>query len=137
VAGYPEKLRVSLVRKHLFDSAFHIELAGKPANRIDTMYVSQCLSSATGFMTLVLYALNRHFFLNEKSAFLESAGFEIRPPRFHEQVGKILGALGSDDAALSKNVEAMREVHRELALLCEKELPAAELKKALGALRRE
>ena len=33
--------------------------------------------------------------------------------------------------------EFMREVHRELALLCEKELPAAELKKSLGALWRE
>ena len=137
VAAYPEKLRVAIVRKHLFDSAFHIEIAGKPANRGDTAYVAQCLSSAAGFMTLVLYALNRHFFLNEKGAFLESVRFEIRPARFHEQTGKILGALGNDDAALSKNVEAMREVHRELALLCEKELPAAELKKSLGALWRE
>jgi hypothetical protein len=31
----------------------------------------------------------------------------------------------------------MRVVHRELALLCEKELPAAELRKSLGALWRE
>lgn len=137
VAEYPEKLRVALVRKHLFDSVFHVEIAGKSAHRGDTVYVSQCLSSALGFMTLVLYALNRHFFLNEKGAFLESARFEIRPVRFHEQTGKILGALGNDDAALSKSVEAMREVHRELARLCEKELPAAELKNALGALWRE
>ena len=137
VAEYPEKLRISLVRKHLFDSVFQIEIAGKPAHRGDTAYVSLCLSSAVGFMALVLYALNRHFFLNEKGAFLESARFEIRPPRLHEQVGKILGGLGNDDAALSKSVEAMREVHRELARLCEKELSAAELKKALGALWRE
>jgi predicted nucleotidyltransferase len=137
VAEYPEKLRVALVRKHLFDSAFHIEIAGKPAHRGDTASVSQCLSSATGFMTLVLYALNRRFYLNEKGAFLESARFEIRPARFHDQTGKILGALGNDDATLYKSVEAMREVHRELAMLCEKELPAAELKKSLGALWRE
>ena len=31
----------------------------------------------------------------------------------------------------------MREVHRDLALLCEKEMPQAELKIALGALWRE
>ena len=74
VAEYPEKMRVALVRKHLFDSAFHIEIAAKPAARADIMYVSECLSTATGFMTLVLYALNRQFYLNEKSAFVQSRG---------------------------------------------------------------
>jgi predicted nucleotidyltransferase len=137
VAEYPEKLRVALVRKHLFDSAFHIEIAAKPAARADIMYVSGCLATATGFMTLVLYALNRRFYLNEKGAFLESAGFENRPARFHGRAGKILGAIGTDASALAASVDAMREVHRELALLCGNEMPEAELERAMGALWRE
>ena len=75
VVEYPEQMRVALVRKHLFDSAFHLEIAEKPAARADIIYVAQCLASATGFMTLVLYALNRQFFMNEKGAFLQSVGF--------------------------------------------------------------
>jgi hypothetical protein len=85
----------------------------------------------------VLYALNRQFYLNEKGAFLESAGFEIRPPGFHERVAQVLGTIGSDPAALSVNVDAMREAHRTLALLGRNQLPGAELEKAMGALWRE
>ena len=137
VAEYPEPMRAALVRKHLFDSAFHLEIANKPAARGDVAYVAQCLATATGFMTLVLYALNRQFFMNEKSAFLQSAGFAIRPPRMHERVGQILGAVGVDAPALQASVNAMRDAHRELALLCRNEMPAAKLEKVLGALWRE
>lgn len=137
VAQYPEKMRAALVRKHLFDSAFHVEIAAKPAARADIMYVSNCLATATGFMMLVLNALNRRFYLNEKGAFLESGGFEIRPARFHDRVAKILGAIGSDASALTESIEAMREAHRDLALLCRNEMPWAELEKAMGALWRE
>jgi predicted nucleotidyltransferase len=137
VPEYPEKMRAALVRKHLFDSAFHIEIADKAAARADVMYVSGCLFSATGFMTLVMYALNREFFMNEKSAFLQSAGFAIRPPQLHERVAKILGAIGVDASALASSVAAMRTIHRDLALLCRNEMPEAELEKAMGALWRE
>ena len=137
VAEYPEKMRVALVRKHLFDSAFHLEIAAKPAARADIMYVAGCLSTATGFMTLVLYALNRRFYLNEKGALLESAGFEIRPAQLHARVAEILGAIGGDASALAASVDAMREAQRDLALLCRNEMPAAELEKAMGALWRE
>jgi predicted nucleotidyltransferase len=137
VAEYPEKMRDALVRKHLFDSAFHIEIATKPAARADIMYVSNCLATATGFMALVLYALNRRFYLNEKGAFLESAGFQIRPPHFHERVANILGGIGADVSTLAASVDAMREAHRALALLCRNEIPGAELEKAMGALWRE
>ncbi len=137
VAQYPEKMRIALVRKHLFDSAFHLELAGKPAARGDIMYVSTCIATAVGFMTLVLYALNRQFYLNEKSAFLQSAGFAILPAQFHDRVAQILGAIGIDAAALTASIEAMRAVHRDLALLCRNEMPQAELEKAMGALWRE
>ena len=134
VTKYPEAMRTALVRKHLFDSAFHLEIADKPAARGDIVYVAQCLASATGFMTLVMYALNRQFFMNEKSAFPQSGGFAIRPPNLHERVGKILRAVGADASALAASVAAMREVHHELAKLCRNEMPEAELEKAMGAL---
>jgi predicted nucleotidyltransferase len=137
VVDYPEKMRTALVRKHLFDAAFHLEIAAKPAARGDIMYVSACLATAVGFMTLVLYALNRQFYLNEKSAFQQSAGFAIRPPRFHDRVAQLLGAIGTDVSTLTASIEAMRAEHRELALLCRNEMPDAELENAMGALWRE
>jgi len=137
VASYPEKMRTALVRKHLFDSAFHLEIADKPAARGDVTYVAQCLASATGFMTLVLYALNRRFYLNEKGAFLESAGFPILPARFHEGISEILGAIGNDTVALTRSLDEMRGLHRQLALRCRDEMPEADLEASMGALWRE
>ncbi len=65
VREYPEKFRAAAIAKHLFDAEFEISIAAKPAERADVMYVAGCLFRAAGFMTLVLYALNRRFFLNE------------------------------------------------------------------------
>jgi len=137
VARYPEKMRIALVRKHLFDSAFHFEIAAKPAARGDILYVSACAATAVGFMTLVLYAVNRQFYLNEKGAFQQSSGFAIRPARFHDEVAQILGAIGRDASALTASIDAMRAAHRDLALLCRTEMPDAELTAAMGALWRE
>jgi predicted nucleotidyltransferase len=137
VAAYPETMRGALVRKHLFDSAFYLEIAHKPAARADVMYVSACLTTATGFMTLVLYALNLQFFMNEKSAFPQSAEFAIRPAQLHERVGKILGSIGADATSLAESVATMRDIHRDLAKLCRNEMPEVELEKAMGALGRE
>lgn len=137
VTEYPAKMRIALVSKHLFDAAFQLEIEAKPGARADSLYVAQCLATAAGFMTLVLYALNRRFYMNEKGAFLESAGFALRPAQFHERVGEILGAIGADAKAFAASLEAMRAAHRELALLCREEMPEAELENAMGALWRE
>lgn len=120
---YPPRLRRALVDKHLFDAQFEIEIAAKPAARGDVAYVSGCLFRASGFMMLVLYALNQRYFVNEKGAFLESASFPILPPGFHDDVGRIMGDLGRDPQALGASVAAMRSVAERLSALCAKEFP--------------
>jgi hypothetical protein len=82
VETYPTRMRRAL-DQHLFDARFEIEIAIAPAARGDLVYVSRCLTRATGFMVLVLYALNECFFLNEKNAFVESAQFALLPNDFH------------------------------------------------------
>ena len=104
---YPEKFRTAAVTKHLFDAEFEISIAAKPAERGDVMYVAGCLFRAAGFMTLVLYALNRKFYLNEKGAFIESRGFSIKPPRFHDTVASVLGNVGTTPRA---NVDEHRQL---------------------------
>jgi predicted nucleotidyltransferase len=122
-SDYPPKLRRALIDKHLFDAQFEIDIAAKPAARGDTAYVSGCLFRASGFMMLVLYALNQRFFVNEKGAFLESAGFSILPPGFHDDIARILGGIGSDPQSLGASVAAMRSIAGRLAALCAKEFP--------------
>ena len=114
VAKYPEEFRRAAITKHLFDAEFEISIAAKPAARGDVMYVAGCLFRAAGFMTLVLYALNRKFFLNEKGAFAESRGFPITPPHFHETVARILGSLGHTPTELSSSVESFQSLVQEM-----------------------
>jgi predicted nucleotidyltransferase len=117
VREYPEKFRTAAVTRHLFDAEFEISIATKPAARADVMYVAGCLFRAAGFMTIVLYALNRKFFLNEKGAFAESRRFAIKPARFHEAVASVLGRVGTSPADLSKSVVSFQSLAAELRQL--------------------
>ena len=107
--------------KHLFDAEFEISIAAKPAERGDVMYVAGCLFRAAGFMTLVLYALNRRFYLNEKGAFAESRGFSIKPPRFHDTVASVLGNVGTTPAEMSASVVSFQSLAAELRQLATSE----------------
>ena len=119
VANYPEAFRNAAIAKHLFDAEFEISIAAKPAARGDVMYVAGCLFRAAGFMILVLYALNRKFFLNEKGSSAESRGFPIKPPHFHHTAAKFLGNVGRTPAELSASVEAFQNLAADLRKLAE------------------
>jgi len=117
VREYPEKFRAAAIAKHLFDAEFEISIAVKPAERADVMYVAGCLFRAAGFMTLVLYALNRRFFLNEKGAFAESRRFAIKPARFHDTAARVLGSIGTTSAELSASFDSFQSLVAELSQL--------------------
>jgi predicted nucleotidyltransferase len=121
VREYPEKFRTAAVTKHLFDAEFEIAIAAKPAERGDVMYVAGCLFRAAGFMTLVLYALNRRFYLNEKGAFAESRGFSIKPARFHDIVARVLGQVGTTPTQMSASVVGFQSLAADLRELATNE----------------
>jgi len=117
VREYPEKFRNAAATKHLFDAEFEISICAKPVERADVMYVSGCLFRAAGFMTLVLYALNRRFFLNEKGAIAESRQFPIKPARFHDTVASVLGNVGTTPAELAASVLSFQHLAADLRQL--------------------
>ena len=121
VREYPEKFRTAAVTKHLFDAEFEISIAAKPAERADVMYVAGCLFRAAGFMTIVLYALNRRFFLNEKGAIAESRQFAIKPARFHDTVASVLGNVGATPAELAASVIRFQSLAAEMRQLATSE----------------
>ena len=121
VRDYPEKFRTAAVTKHLFDAEFEISICEKPVERTDVMYVAGCLFRAAGFMTFVLYALNRRFFLNEKGASAESRQFAIKPARFHDTVASVLGNVGTTPAELAASVAAFQRLTAELRQLAANE----------------
>ncbi len=110
VAVYPRALRRAMVTKHLFDATFEIAVAGKPAERGDVAYVAGSLFHAAGFMTMVLYALNRRWLINEKGALAASRGFKIGPRRFQATIETVMAQPGDNPRALLRSVAAMRSL---------------------------
>ena len=125
VVSYPPSMRRALIDKHLFDAQFEIEIALGPAGRGDVVYVNQCLARATGFMVLVLHALNQRFFLNEKNAFIESKHFALQPDNLHREVERILGSIGKSPRELTRSVAVMRAVAVDLRGFCTENFPSA------------
>jgi predicted nucleotidyltransferase len=110
VAIYPAALRRAMVTKHFFDASFELAIAAKPAERGDTSYVTGSLFHAAGFMTLVLYALNRQWLINEKGMLPASRGFRIRPRGFHSTIESVMAKPGRTPRALLRSISRMRSL---------------------------
>ncbi len=121
VAKYPPRLRHAIVTKHMFDAAFELAIADKPAQRGDTMYVAGCLFRAAGFMTVVLYALNRRWWLNEKGALAQTRSFAVSPRRFQATIASVLAEVGREPRAAARSIARMKSLWGRL-----KECAAAE-----------
>ena len=121
VARYPEKLRRSIVRKHLFDATFELGIALKPALRGDVMYVSGCLFRAASFITIVLYALNRRWLINEKGALAGVRSMPIRPRGIDSAIARILASSRRTPDELGRGVRTMTSLCGRMRALAARE----------------
>jgi hypothetical protein len=73
VAQYPEALRRAVVQDHLWAAEFDlVAFAPKFAARGDVYGTAACLTRAVNQIVLALFALNRKYLLNDKTALAES-----------------------------------------------------------------
>src|SRR5215813_10478485 len=92
VADYPEPLRQAVVQDYLWAAEFGLAaFAPKFAARADAYGTAACLTCAVNQLVLVLFALNRQYPLNDKTALVEVAGFEHAPREFGSRVQQTLG----------------------------------------------
>jgi hypothetical protein len=110
-----------MVTKHLFDATFQIAVADKPAQRGDVAYVAGSLFHAVGFMTMVLYALNREWLINEKGALPASRNFKLRPRGFHSTIEGVMAKPGTTPRALSASLAKIRALAISLRTLAASE----------------
>src|SRR5262245_37878567 len=106
VADYPEALRQAVVRDCLFLAEFGLAaFAPKFAARADAYGTAACLTCAVNQLVLALFALNRKYPLNDKTALAEVAQFERAPRAFGPRVQEALAHLGASAAELGAAVE--------------------------------
>jgi predicted nucleotidyltransferase len=114
VAVYPEALRRALVQDYLFMAGFTLAaFAPKVAARSDVYGTAACLTRAVNELVMALFALNRKYPINDKTALLEVAEFEKAPRAFSPRVQKTLAHLGACAAELGAAVESIAELLRE------------------------
>jgi hypothetical protein len=114
VAKYPEVLRRAVVQDYLFMAEFTLtSFAPKLAARSDTYGTASCLTRAVNELILALFALNRKYPINDKTAVAEVAEFERAPREFGQRVQKTLAHLGSTPAELATAVESISQLLRE------------------------
>lgn len=114
VADYPEALRRSVIRDFLFMAEFTLTaFAPKYAARADAYGTAACLARAVNELVTALFALNRRYPLNDKTALVEVSEFEGAPQEFSTRVQQTLSRLGTSSADLGSAVEAVTKLLRE------------------------
>jgi predicted nucleotidyltransferase len=114
VAKYPEALHRVVVQDYLWAAEFGLgAVAPKFAARGDAFGTAGCLARAVNQLVLVLFALNRKYLINDKTALEEIAEFERAPREFGRRVQKTMAQLGGSPAELGAAVENVAQLLRE------------------------
>jgi predicted nucleotidyltransferase len=120
VADYPEALRQAVVQDYLWAAGFGLAaFARKFATRSDAYGTAACLTCAVNQLVLVLFALNRKYLVNDKTALAEVAEFDRAPREFGPRVQKILVHLGTSAAELGASIDSIEQLVRETIELTE------------------
>lgn len=120
VASYPEALRRAVVRDYLWSVEFGLDaFARKFAARGDVYGTAGCLARMVNQLVLVLFALNRVYPVNDKTALAEVFGFSLAPRGFATRVERLLSHPGRTPEELAASVETLAELYRETAALAD------------------
>jgi hypothetical protein len=120
VAQYPDALRRAVVQDCLWQAEFCLAaFAGKFAARSDAYGTAACLTRALNQIVHVVFALNRRYPINDKTALAEVAEFERAPQEFALRIHKTLAHVGASSAELVAAVESIAQLHREVVGLAD------------------
>ncbi len=114
VAGYPPLLKEKTVSQMLWLAEFSLLHADGYAASGDVYATVGALARAASYLTQALYALNETYFLNDKYALREMAGFAFLPPGYLERLPAVLGKAGQTAGELRASVNEMRVLWGEV-----------------------
>ena len=118
VVVYPEAFRSAVVQDYLWMAEFGLAaFARKFAARGDVWGTTACVTRAVHQLILVLFALNRKYLLNDKTAIAEIAEFECVPAQFGPRVQETLANVGTSSQELMAAVENIGKLTQETGRL--------------------
>jgi hypothetical protein len=114
---YPPALRQALVGS-LWEASFALETTRKAAQRGDVFHVSGSLFRCAACLTQVIYALNQHYWLNEKGAVKAASTMPICPHDFAARVQRALAHPGVGPAGLEASIALYATLVEDTRALC-------------------
>lgn len=114
---YPEPLRSAVVQDSLWAVEFGLLFAAKFAARDDPYGAVGCFARFAHRLVLALFALNRVYPLNDKTALAEVDELARVPARFSSRVRDLLARPGGERVALERSLAELTALFREVAQL--------------------
>jgi predicted nucleotidyltransferase len=117
IATYPEPLRRRLIQDNVHAAKFDLYGATKSAEVADPYLTNACLIRVINRIVHGLFAINRRYRSNDKTAFAELSDCPLLPREFSARVQAVASHLGSTREALLSAVESVRALVDETATL--------------------
>jgi predicted nucleotidyltransferase len=114
VSPYPNALQQALVDRFFWEARFSIAIAGKAASRGDAAYVAGCMFRCTSCLLQTLFALNEHYWMNEKGALAIAAGFDRSPGDLKKRIHTAFGSLQPKATSLAAGLTILDTIIREV-----------------------
>jgi hypothetical protein len=115
VAEYPAALRDRIVQDSLWGAEFSLLLCRKFGGAADVCNAVGCMTRVAQFLIHALFALNKKYFVSEKSANRLIADFPSRPRDFTSRLAAVLASPGAISEELGKSVELLSALWFETA----------------------
>jgi len=110
---FPEKLKIALINKFLWEASFSIEAARKGIVKQDLSYVSGCLFRSISCVNQVLFALNECYWMNEKGALNIADSFPIGPKDFKNRVNQVFSLLSNESEKTLQGLSILQDIVTE------------------------
>jgi hypothetical protein len=108
-------LREALIHRFQWEVLFSIENAETAIPKGDETYIAGCAFRSLACAAQVLFALNRHYLINEKGALAVAARLQLTVDNLADRVTGVWRAIGV--RAFDDALDELRSVERELTRL--------------------
>jgi hypothetical protein len=120
VAHYPEPLRQTVVQDYLWQVELSLTaFAPRFADRAGPYGTTACIARAVNQLLLALFALNRRYFMDDKTALMEVGELEHVPHEFAARVQQTLTRVGDSPDELGTALANIAQLFRETVELTE------------------
>jgi hypothetical protein len=117
VSPIPDALVRAVVQSRLWSVEFGLMVAQKHIMAANVVGVAGCITRFASALILTIFALNRTYLINDKTALAEIQTFPISPKNFGPRLNDIVSEIGADQHAISLSLAKMTDLFEETRLL--------------------